>query len=143
MQLLRQAEQRRLRMAVATAYRQHRTCSKAQTQANILLAEQKLTQYEVQQHQRQAAVSDALWEVYGDGNPSFWGYRLGKEIPEQQSAKWQLQMALQYPHAPGRVLQQQKTCWRTFMTQQLVASSRATRQMHSSSKSCLLGLISS
>ena len=83
-QLLRQAEQRRLRMAVATAYRQHRTCSTAQTQANILLAEQKLTEYEVQQHQRQAAASDALWEVYGDGNPSFWGYRLGKEIPEQQ-----------------------------------------------------------
>jgi hypothetical protein len=79
-----QAEQRRLRKEVAAAYRQHRWQRSAKSQTDILQAEQRLTEYEEQQRRRQGAAGDALWEVYGDGQPSFWGYRLGKEIPEQQ-----------------------------------------------------------
>jgi hypothetical protein len=62
--LLQQAEQRRLRQAVAAAYTQHRWQNSAQSQANVLLAEQHLTDYEVQQHKRQSTAADALWELY-------------------------------------------------------------------------------
>jgi exonuclease III len=85
LKLQRQAELRQLRRDVATAYRQHHQMgSSAQTQANILRAEQRLTDYGVQQRQQQGEAGDVLWELYGDGKPSFWGYRLGKELPQPQ-----------------------------------------------------------
>ncbi len=82
LRLQRLAELRRLRSNVATAYRQHN--GSARTQANILQAEQRLTDYGLQQRQQQGEAGDILWELYGDGKPSFWGYQLGKQPPEPQ-----------------------------------------------------------
>jgi hypothetical protein len=85
LKLQRLAELRRLRKDVAAAYQQHHLMgSSAQTQANILRAEQRLTDYGVQQRQQQGEAGDVLWELYGDGKPSFWGYQLGKQLPEPQ-----------------------------------------------------------
>jgi hypothetical protein len=115
LRLQRLAELRRLRAAVATAYRQHN--GSARTQANILRAEQHLTDYGVQQRQQQGEAVDILWEVYGDGKPSFWGYQLGKQPPEPPyiSAVAAADGSTRSTHT-RRVWQPLGPLWRTSLT---------------------------
>lgn len=72
-----QAEQTRLRQAVATARRQQGWQPGAATTTNLLQAEQRLQEWQDQQRQQQVASAEPLWDVYGERS-TFYFHRLGK-----------------------------------------------------------------
>jgi exonuclease III len=79
-----QRERRRLWGQVVAARRAHRQLGDARSVQQLLDAEQALTVHETTQLEQQTAVTEPLWEVYGE-QPTFWFHQLGREAREPQA----------------------------------------------------------